>query len=757
MKKNIHYLSTTLVAIMLFLFTHSATTRASIIEIDDPGTRKKSVIEGNHITAIIPKDAAEILRPRVSRLDEIFDFLCQEADYTPRKKLVVNLSDEFDLLNGWASSLPRPVVELNLSPGSYGGFFFASDRRLEFIAIHEFTHILNMEPNYKFRGFLEKIFGRVIPNDPISLLILYLSTPSQMTMPRFWLEGMAQWAETKYSPRESIWGGRGRDTYTHMIWRLDAAEGKIPQVDDWRLSYIHWPYGSRSYHYGLAYTRYLDGAYGDRASIWKLALSQAENWPFSFQGGVHRLLHKNHGALIKEARSALLREQEEILQKLRSVPLTPVQRRTPEDYIFGAPAWTSDGHLFACAYDPFASRQRYVSIDKDGKLTVSPLPAHEITAVRRSPGGSLVTSNLVKTLKNRLRSRISIIKPSGEITKLRLRLAQPDLAEGMFHDADGLVALHFTAGGRQELCLYRLDDKNLECLATLPSEGTPWEPIFRPGNDGPPREIAWVESYENKTELILAPIEDLSKRQKLLSLKGRIIHPCWSSDGSELFYCSDVTGVSNAYRLNVSPEGIPLSISPITHTIGGVLACVPSPDGKEFAIIDHDRRGPFIARIPNNTNKDTGRLPEIKISWPAPVKDNRPVDTADTFIDPPKKNNYPTLHEYSYNGLSHLEFQYWTPTTMVTDTGGIGLQIAFGDPIWNHRIIAGIGSGYETDKAVGQAYYSYFGLARTTVLLTGYGLESTFTERVTSSFGELYNYTEYITGGTVSLGFELSG
>ncbi|MGA1867233.1 MAG: hypothetical protein ACMUJM_01680 [bacterium] len=748
-QKHLHFFIPLCTSIILFFCARFALPHASATaHSDDPVTRKKTVIEGKHITATVPSDAVEILRPQIAQLDEIFAFMCQEAGYTPKKKLVVIISDEHDILNGWATYLPRPVVELNLSPGSYGAFFFPIDRRLELIAIHEFTHILNMEPNYGMRGLLEDIFGRIIPNDALSLLLFYFSTPPQATMPTFWLEGMAQWAETKYSPPYSIWGGRGRDTYTHMIWRLDAAEGKIPEVDEWRSSYIHWPEGSMPYNYGLAYTRYLDSVYGDKASVWDLALNQAKNWPFFFREGSLPLLPKNHAVLIEEARSTLLEEQEDILRQLNAVPPTPVRRLTPIDHKFGPPAWTSDDRLFASAYRPYASRNRYVYIDKDGNLEASNLPAYEITAVRRSPGGSLVTSNLIKTPQARLRSRISIVRPSGTTINLGLRLAQPDLSEHIFGDADGLMALHFTSGGGQELCVYRFDGENLVHMYTLPSQGIPWSPTFRPKGNRPLQEIAWVETDEQSSQLVLAPLDDLSHRKVLISLRGRIIHPCWNSDGSELFYCSDVTGVSNAYRLKVSQEGTPLAAMPVTHTIGGIHACVPSPDSKELAIIDHDRSGPFIARIPNNPDTDLALVPEIAITWPS---------QAASFIEPPHHHNPPSLKEYPYNGLRHLEFQYWTPTTMVTDTGGIGIQIAIGDPVGNHLLNAGIGEGYETDKGVGQAYYGYYGGARTNILLTGFALESTFTERVVSLFGELFNYTEYIRGGTASLEFELSG
>lgn len=723
---------------------------------DDPVSGVQTVLEGEHILALVPVEAVGRLRERVARLDEIFAFMCEEAGWTPGKKLVVNIVDEYDYLQGLATPVPRPAVELGLSPGSDSNFLVASERRLELVAIHEFTHILNMEPNFGFRAVMEHIFGRVVPNDPLSLLIFYLSFPSQGTMPRFWLEGTAQWAETKYSPPDSIWGGRGRDSGTHMIWRMDAAAGEIPDKEDWRLSYTRWPYGSRPYNYGLAYTRYLEGAYGDRASIWEIALNQAKSWPFMFDSGAGRTLGKTHAPLIEEAMAALEEEQAENLQKLRREPLTPIKRLTPEDHIFAAPAWTNDGRLLAGSYRPYAGFQRYVYIDEKGRMSETDLTSYDMAATRRSPGGSLVTADFVLTAKGRYRTRVTIIRPNEKPFRVGLRLVHPDLAEGVFDGEDALAAIRFTDGGGHELRIYRLTGDNLEHASTVPATGLPWSPAFRPRPGGPPTEIAWVETDENLSRLVTAPLSDLNKRRVLLSIPAKIAHPCWSNDGGELYYCSDITGVSNAYRMEVSDTGAILRNRPITHTIGGVVACVPSPDGREFAIIDHDHRGPFLARIPNNPATDPTNLPKIDIAWPAPVEGST-VEKAGRFQEPPALKTPAALDEYPYNGLEHLEFVYWTPTTLATSAGGLGLAAALTDPIRNHDIKAGAGVGPVESEPVGQLYYGYYGLDRTDAMAMGYAFESTLYGKVLESDGDRFDYTETIRGGFAGFGFDLSG
>lgn len=762
----------------------SAQTAVAGLDADDPVSLDRTVIEGQYIKALVPSEEAKALRGRIRRLDEVFEFMCAEAGWTPKKKLVVNVVDDYDSIFGWATSLPRPVVELGLYPDSEGNFIFSGERQFERAAIHEFAHILNMEPNFGFRAFLERVFGRVIPNDLLSLLVVYLSTPPQQVTPTFWLEGAAQWAETKYSPEDSIWGGRGRDALIHMIWRLDTAADKIPKKGDWRSSYIHWPYASRPYDYGLAYTRYLEGAYGNQASISDMTLNQARYWPFIFDRGAAKTLGKRHDALINEAMDALEHEQKESIRKLESVPLTSIKRQSPADHSFGAPAWTNDGRLFAAAYRPYAAKQRYVLIDSKGTMEETDLAVHRLTSARRSSGGAFVTSNFRRTISGRDRSRVSIVKPHERTRHIGLRLVQPDFSEGVFKDADALAAVRFTGGGNQELRIYKLVGEELEHISSVPAKGIPWSPTFRPRNEGPADQIAWVELDERTSRLVIAPLSDLKKRRVLISLKGRIMHPVWRYDGQELYYSSDVTGVSNAYRMTFSEKGVAIESHPITHTIGGVVACVPSPDGKELAIIDHDEQGPFIARIPNDPKRDPKELPRIKIAWPAPVKSveidsensqkgdlradggsntaktkahPQKVRGASTFQVPPKRKTQSKLAEYPYHGLSNLEFQYWTPTTVTTQTGGVGAQAAVSDPIGEHDIKAGAGVGNFEYEPVGQLYYGYYGLPRISLMAMGYALESTLSGQVIDDRDNHYNYTETIHGGSASLGFDLSG
>ena len=126
--------------------------------------------------------------------------MAQRAGYVITRPLRVLLSSNLDEHNGFSTVIPFPLVQVELAPARPRSGIFDGGDYLERTLTHEFAHHLSNDRNHGFRGVLESIFGRVLPSEPLSLLLFYLSTPAHITMPSFWHEGLAQWAETAYAP-----------------------------------------------------------------------------------------------------------------------------------------------------------------------------------------------------------------------------------------------------------------------------------------------------------------------------------------------------------------------------------------------------------------------------------------------------------------------------------------------------------------------------------------------------------------------------
>jgi hypothetical protein len=733
-----------------------------------PGERM-AVIDTAHLHVLMPAAQAELLRPQIARAEVIFTAMAAEADYHPDGRLTVVLDDDTDDHNGFSTVVPRPLVNVQLASAQPQATIFAGAGVFERTFIHELTHHFSNDRQANgFRRVLESIFGRILPNDPLSLVIAYLSIPAHATMPAFWQEGCAQWAETVYAPAGSPWGGRGRDSLTHMIWRLDVAADALPQPGDWRLTWQEWPFGTRVYSYGIAYLRWLDAAYGQRASVWKMIESEEERWPFLFNGGVERPTGADHTDLITLASAALEREQRAQIALLKQQPLTVTTRLNGPDSRVAAPAWTADGRLFAAVHGPHDDGA-YRIVDAAGNSTGTGFSAYGAGNARGLEDGTLVWSELPVATSPWRRSRLVIALPDGHAARLAgERLLAPDIAPGAATASPGartftVAAIHLLPAGSQELVIgdASAEDGWLGASGTtsawrvLPTTGLPWSPAFRPRGGAAPTEIAWVETDEAGSRLLLAPLADPGKRRVLLTVPARIFHPAWSRDGRFLFLCSDRSGVANAYRLD--PDA-PDQLVPVTNTLGGIIACVPSPDGKELAVIDHDRRGPYLARLPGDPATWAKAVPAIALAWPAPL-----AGTAEAPAPAPVARHLPddrgdaaALVAKAYDGLSEIRPLFWTPTTLAVPEGGYGVIGMAADPLFTHQLFASAGVGPRAGSPVGLAAWSYSGWPLEVAAL-GWQAERTFDNRVIDSTGQQFDYVERRSSAEVRVGHGLAG
>lgn len=772
-----HRLPLTATLTCLTAFAIQATAADALVR---PGVGL-AVIDTPHLHALVPAAVAEQLRPVIARAEVVYAALAKDAGYTITQPLTLLVTDDSDTHNGFSTVTPTPIINVQLAPALQSSFIFTGHDEFERTLVHELTHHMSndRDPN-GFRRTMSNIFGRILPNDLLSLAVAYLSTPAHQTMPSFWHEGCAQWAETEYARPGSPWGGRGRDSLTHMVWRLDAAGDGIPQPGDWRLSQHRWPFGTSAYLYGIAYTRWLAAAVKDRASIWQLIERQEHRWAFAFNGGPQQLLGKDHLTLIGEARTALLAEQRRALATLRTQPLTVAKRLTPEDGIVGAPAWLPDGRLFAAYNGPYDD-PGYVRVDREGRVTSAGYRSWAMGQARSLPDGTLVFSESAVATNPWSTNRVSIVTTNGHRVRLdHRRLLQPDLRPLTGVVADGtrhyhVAAIHLTGDGNQALtlCETTVDDGFLFAdaetgpLDRLPTQGRPWSPAFRPGHD----DVTWVETDATGSRLVSAPViiahpepgangqpvrrpATLGARTVLAEIPGRIMQPVWTADGSQLFFCADHSGVANAYRLDPAKPGV---LVPVTNTIGGVLACVPSPDGRELALIDHDRRGPFLARIANDPATWPKEAPHIARAWPAPLAGA--ADAADPkprFSLPEGVGEIREATLTSYHGLIELRPLFWTPTTLAVPEGGYGIIGVAADPIYSHEFVGSVGAGPAAGSPVGLASYLYSG-GLIDFGVVGWQAERSFDEQIVDSFGRRYDYTENRRSAEVLLGTGLTG
>jgi hypothetical protein len=486
-----------------------------------------------------------------------------------------------------------------------------------------------------------------------------------------------------------------------------------------------------------------------------------------FDSGARKLLGRKHTTLIEEARAALRREQHEALAAIRAQPVTRLERLTPVDYLVGAPAWRNDGSVTFAAWGPHG-RARLHTLSPDGDLSSSGDEARAIANLR-SPGEDILVYH---EFNWRVISRIH-----ARDHTLGWRVLQPDLQRVDGDEAVELAGIRLPGGGTQELFVQRLrlprprllgGGVDVEEPVVIPTQDRPWSPTFRPGRAADQRQLCWVETDRHGSRLLLAPLRNPAERRELLAVRGRILHPVWSADGRSLYYCSDHSGVANAYCLRLGDTDGVVELLPVTNTIGGVIACVPSPDGKQLALVEHDRHGRYLAKLANDPAVWAKELVVIENPWPAPLRQSsdavgeqdpqRPTRGFAGTLPPPR----PILDlgdDYrprAYNGFAEFRPLFWTPTLLPVPEGGIGIAGLGADPLFTHVVAAGVGAGLDQGTPVGFLGHAYSGWP-VEFSLAGWQSERTYQDLAIDVNNNRFDVTERVRTAEFSVGRGLAG
>ncbi len=183
------------------------------------------------------------------------------------RKLTIVLLDNTDLANGSAVVSPHPVISLfAVQPDLYSSIGEFKDFVHELL-VHEYTHILNMEPVHGWMSPLYWIFGSVAhPN---------------MILPRWYTEGLAVYTESAISKN----GGRLNSQYLQGLARALTLEKKWHEypLSDLNDSHPDWIGGARAYLFGGILWESLAREYGDDV-VYKFNQSYSRRIPYLLDG-----------------------------------------------------------------------------------------------------------------------------------------------------------------------------------------------------------------------------------------------------------------------------------------------------------------------------------------------------------------------------------------------------------------------------------------------------------------------------------------
>lgn len=543
--------------------------------------------ESEHFKVTFPEDLGESVPQLLEYLEKAHHLLTPFFYWQPRQRTHVLLVDNADTANGMAAASLRFGMVLFLTPPESWFSTNYYDDWLWMLVVHEYAHILNMDPTDDWMEVLRYIFGDAIRPNAL--------------WPSWMLEGIGVYIETRYTK-----GGRGRSRYYDMVIRAAVEEGILGESNFITLDKVngpnpYFPAGETPYLFGyelinqIAKDRSLqerNRTFDQKSSlkdgedlIGQMSMRSAGRVPFFVNGNLENLSEKDWyqywDEWLQDARD--LSNQQ--LQKIKSQPITSHQLLT-QNFLtsFGAKV-SPDGKWLAFTGTSSDDRSAlYLKNLKDSKAKLRRLMDKRLgVGIAFSPDSRFIFfSSARKHAIYYLKSDLGAYDLENEEVHW---LTQAERAKDPDVSYDGRQIVYTTnSNTRSELVVANLIRKEQQegLRFLLESKRTIYtpnrfdrvsQPKFSP--DGRTVVFSLHRNGSFSEELLEIDIRNL-KVKTIVSNGAFNRFPTFNRRG-DLYYVSDRSGVDNlyVYLSNKSPQAV-------TNFTTGLWFPTFSPDGDAY-------------------------------------------------------------------------------------------------------------------------------------------------------------------------------
>ena len=645
-----------------------------------------STIETKHFSIHYHQGLEPIARKAASMAEDIHDKLSKEFRWRPAEKTQVVLIDDSDFTNGFAITIPYNMIYLQVVPPSLASTLGEYDDWLKVLLAHEYAHILSSDPARGYSKVTREIFGKPLPwIDPLSGLLFLVTAPPNTFMPRWWHEGMATWAETKYTGQ-----GRGRGSYYDMVFRSAVAENNVPSVDQINGDVPNWPGGNLPYLYGYRLQRYLAETYGMNATG-QLTMAHAGRFPYTISSPAKELSDgKSYKELYADMVDAVRKEQSQHIDTLSKAPFTPLTVVADQGENFAYPRFSPDGSRIAFTRRDPHEHTSVVVTDATGKIVAKFRRQYSDGDISWSPdGGSIYFTQAEINRGFNVYQDLYVHDIARDRTT---RLTNGERLSEVQMAPDGkLFAAVISRRGSQNLALIdangprgRMQPKAVTGFSGERVSSPRWSP------DG--RSICYLLTDNAGTSSVRVYDPAKGVDAPLFSADSHTLaYPVWSPDASVIYYISDETGVFNVFAYDLKLQ----KSYQVSHLLTGALQPDPSPDGRSMLLAGYSSRGFKIVRLELDRSKWLAErgpaLPPVRnLSWSA--KKEAPEST--------RAATPPEAGASGYNPLHTLYPHFWLPrfTNDGSDKTVIGAYTAGSDVLGYHSYFVSAAYGSERHR-----------------------------------------------------------
>ncbi len=673
----------------------------------DP-TRVYKTVETDHFIIYYWEPLDDVARRVGIVAERAHRILSPALDHVPTEKTVVFLADDTDSANGFATTLPRNMIQLYATGPDGFSELDDHDDWLYSLVAHEYTHILHLDTYEGLPTIYNSIFGKTW-------------SPNQI-MPRWIIEGIAVYEESKRSA-----GGRNRGSRFDSYIRI-ARHAKLDlRLDEVTGNPRQFPRGNAAYVYGSHFLRFVFDRFGDDKLRQMSHTSGAWATPFAVNRQIAKTVGKPFTELYDDWKNYLRDKYglEEMAAERRGLRTGRALTHSAESQLL--PHYSADGkELIWLSYDGYSLPSvKAMPVGGDAAR------AREVVQIDAMGPFDLQSDNSIVYEQGRQYRRdysFEDVFRYDATTRQTLRITTGKRARDPAVSPDGRrVAYSRNEHSHSVLAVQALAPESPESVVY---SGDRFDEVYQPAWSPDGAKIAFSAWRRDGYRDILIIELASGKVTSVTNDRAVDMSPAWSSDGSLLFFDSDRTGISNIYAFDLNQA----TTWQVTNVLGGAFHGKPSPDGTRIAFESAAPKGGY----------DLFELPLDRAQWlvarafvddkPAPVQ----IRDDETPVSPARR----------YRPLESLAPQVWT-ITADSASRSASIQTSGADIAGLHNYALAVGlDADQGDTNIG-ASYAYTGWrpqlrlsgARTAVIRGGWKVD-----------GVNRNYGEEDWSGTLSLG-----
>lgn len=494
--------------------------------------------------------------------ESVYDPISSVYNFWPAKKIHIIVRDHDDIANG-ASYTHGNKIEIWAT--SLHTEYRGTHQWLKNVFTHEFTHAVSRQAALRFPSWLYAFTlqgSESYSNPDIQVTVPYATD----VIPQWFSEGIAQYEDDQM-------GYEAFDTNHDMLLRmafLDSTEIDYVQMGIFEKGST----GSELvYNQGYSLVAFISDTFG-REKVAELIHYSAEHWHFAFDSAIKGVLHISADSLYTLWHTAQTHTYGAVKDRLEKEGLIEGDSLLNRGFSDSYGTWSPDGKKLAVisssgAYLMYSLFMVDPEAEKYEAGDVTFLQGGMSSQVCWSPDGTKLYYSRMERVKetesyfNDLFCYTLETEEEEQLTE-GLRVYNPAISS----NEKEMLCVHNTDGA-QRIAIVTLATDSIRYLTPRAFGHQYFNPRWSP--DG--RKIV-VCAFTGDDRDILVMNADGSKVTRVVSTAADERDPCWSADGTSIFYVSDITGIFNVYRYTFAES---TTVEQLTNVVGGAFS--PSISG----------------------------------------------------------------------------------------------------------------------------------------------------------------------------------